>query len=183
MFEKFHEKMLGIAKKHRLPEYFKNDLNQDLQILNCFEDCRFIWLLRTSGSVLFPLEMGADPVLVSHWLHSDHDQKKVAFLVDPKKDTIEKISFEVTEKLIFKAPTELSTFKSWQEIEQEVSQVIDVGVNKGVWGIFENPKIKSDDWEGCRSFYNNSNNRLMTSYMDKAIHLRKNLIQSPRVAA
>ncbi len=73
MFEKFHEKMLGIAKKHRLPEYFKNDLNQDLQILNSFEDCRFIWLLRTAGSVLFPLEMGADPILVSHWLHSDHD--------------------------------------------------------------------------------------------------------------
>ena len=183
MLEKFHEKMLGIAKSHGLPEYFKDDLNYDLKILNGFEDCRFIWLLRTSGSVLFPLEIGADPILISHWLHNDHDQKKLAFLVDPKKDAIELISFDLTEKLIFKAPTELSTFKSWQEIVQEVSQVIDTGVNKGVWGIFESPKIKSNDWEGCRTFYSNTNNRLMTSYMDKAIHLRKTLIQSPSAAA
>jgi hypothetical protein len=183
MIKKFHKRMLGIAKSHRLPEHFKDDLDQDLQILTSFDKCRFIWLLRTSGTVLFPLEMGADPIIVSHWLHSDHDQKKVAFFVDPKKDAIEMISFEITEKLIFKAPTELSTYKSWQEIEQEVCHVINSGINKGVWGIFENPKIKSDDWEGCRSFYNNSNNRLMTSYMDKAIHLRKKLIQSSRAAA
>lgn len=175
--------MLAVAKSHGLPEYFKDDLNQDLQILNGFEDCTFIWLLRTSGSVLFPLEMGADPIVVSHWLHSDHDQKKVSFFVDPKKDAIEMISFDLTEKLIYKVPTELSSFKSWQDIEQEVSRVIDVGINKGVWGIFEKPKIKSNDWEGCRTFYSNTNNRLMASYMDKAIHLRNNLIQSPGAAA
>ena len=82
--------MLGFAKIHRLPEYFKNDLNQDLQILNSFEDCRFIWLLRTFGSVLFPLE-GA--IFERTNLESSDFRTATHFTIDPEKNRLKKAKF------------------------------------------------------------------------------------------
>jgi hypothetical protein len=183
MYKIFHEKMISVANSHKLPEYFKDDLEYDLCILNNYKGCRFIWLLRTSGTVLFPLEIGADPVHITHWLDNNNDERKTAFLVDPEKNVIELISFELTEKLIFKKPTELSSFLSMKALEKEVCNILDNGIEKGVWGVFKKPKIKSDDWISCRNYYKNANNHLMSSYMDKAIHLRNSLIQSQSSAA
>jgi len=170
--------MISVANSHKLPEYFKDDLETDLLILNNFKGCRFIWLLRTSGTVLFPLEIGADPVHVTHWLGDNQDERKITFLVDPKKNVIEIISHELTEKLIFKNPAELTSSLSREDLEKEVRHIIDSGIEKGVWGVFKKPEIKSDNWTSCRNYYRNADNHLMSSFMDKAIHLRKRLIQS-----
>lgn len=178
MYKTFHEKMISVANSHKLPEYFKDDLEYDLCILNNYKGCRFIWLLRTSGTVLFPLEIGADPVHITHWLDANHDERKITFLVDPEKNVIELISHELTEKLVFKKPTELTSFLSRDDLEKEVCNVLDSGIEKGVWGVLKKPKLKSDNWANCKDFYKNANNHLMSSYMDKAIHLRKRLIQS-----
>jgi hypothetical protein len=182
MIKEFHERMLSVAKSHGLPEHFKEDLTQDLHILNKYKDCEFVWLLRTSGSALLPLMVGADPYHISHWLHSDHDDKKELFFVHPKKDLIKHITVKHSEKLICVPPSKLSSFMTLTDLHNEVCQVIKNGLNKGVWGIFEEPKIKSDDWSLCKNYYSSTGNHLMETYMLKAIGLRNKFINSQRTS-
>lgn len=95
-----HDRMLSVAKQLNLPKLYKSDLEDDPRVLNAFEGCSFIWLLRTCGSTLIPLKVGADPCYVTNWLYGSHGQEVHAFLIDEKHLTVEKINFEEAEKLI-----------------------------------------------------------------------------------
>ena len=169
MQEKLHQQMLGIAKSHHLPKSYESDLDDDLRILKAYEGCRFIWLLRTCGSTLVPLGMGADPVYVTHWLFSNHGQKILAFLVNSDHCTVEKLSFDQAEKLIQQPPFELSTFMSHEDTIKRVSQVLQDGVAHGIWGVFGSPEIGIYDWEKWRNYFKSTGNMVMHSFMDKAI--------------
>jgi len=169
MPNKLHSKMLGLASVHHLPEINQSDLEDDLRILEVFNKCRFIWLLRTCGSTLVPIEIGADPIHITHWLFGGHGQSIHVFLVDTDNGSVEKITFAQAEKLIQKPPLEINTSMSLEETKKCVSQTLRDGVSKGVWGVFNAPKIQLNDWERWRSYFSNSGNWLMKSLMDKAI--------------
>lgn len=169
MQEELHHRMLGIAKSHHLPELYANDLNDDLRILKVFEGCKFVWLLRTCGSTLVPVSVGADPAHVTHWLFSKHGQRVLAFVVDSAVGTIEKIDFEQAEALIQQCPLSITSFTSSETILRDVNAILTNGVNKGVWGCFERPSINVNDWISWSGYFRSSGNSVMLSLMDKAI--------------
>lgn len=171
MLEKLHQKMLGVASMHHLPKSFESDLDDDLLILKAFEGKRFIWLLRTSGSTLVPLGMGADPAHITHWLFSNHGQRILAFLVDSGHCTVEKLSFEQAEKLIHQPPLIISAFVSHEDTINKVSQVLQNGISQGIWGVFGTPNIGVCEWEKWQSYFKSSGNTLMHSFMKKAIRM------------
>ena len=147
----------------------QSDLDDDLRILKEFNQCRFIWLLRTCGSTLVPIEIGADPIHITHWLFGSHGQSIHAFLVDTDNSSVEKITFAKAEKLIQKSPLEINISMTLEETRKSVLQTLRNGVSKGVWGVFSSPRVQLNDWEKWRSYFSNSGNWLMKSLMDKAI--------------
>ena len=183
MLIKLHLRMLGLAKTHHLPVAYKEDLDDDLRILKNFKGKCFVWLLRTNGSTLVPIGVGADPIHITHWLFSNHGQRILAFQVDSKLGTIEKITFTQAEKLIQQLPLEISTLFSPKDTTDGIAKVLEDGLSGGVWGVFSSPNIGSYDWEKWRTYFATSGNDLMKSFMDKAIRLRSSFSHERRSVA
>ena len=167
-----HDRMLSVAKSLHLPELFQSDLEDDKRILELYKGSRFIWLLRTSGSTLVPLGFGADPYHITHWFHSPHGQKIVAFLVNTKELTIEKITFDQAEKFIHAHPVEISSMMSSEALFLNVEKVLTDGIAHGVWGVFEKPDIDTKNWAKWRRYFSDAGNTPMQLFMEKAISCR-----------
>ena len=102
--ERAKEAMMNISLSLGLPENYRGDLDQDLETLSKAPAGKWLWLLRTSGTVLVPLNVGVHPVYVNYWLESNHGQKVVCFMVDPQKGMLTQTSFVSAKKLIAQAP-------------------------------------------------------------------------------
>lgn len=183
MLETLHTKMLGIAKSHHLPEINQTDLDDDLRILKAYQGRRLIWLLRTCGSTLVPIRVGADPIHITHWLFSNHGQRVFAFLIDTDHGSVEKITFAQAEKLIQQPPLEITAFMTPKEAKEALVRVLENGVTNGVWGVFTAPQIGLCDWEKWRNYFAASGNELMKSFMNKAIRRITALSKAERQVA
>lgn len=169
MNKSIHDQMLSVAKQLNLPKIYVSDLDDDPRILSAFVGCSFIWLLRTGGSTLIPLKVGADPSYVTNWLYGTHGQEVHTFIIDAEHKSIEKISYEDAEKHILCPPDQISSLTPFDTVHSTVSQVLEKGRERGVWGIFEVPAIDCSDWKKWESYFTNSGNIVMQSFMHKAL--------------
>ncbi|BFM18849.1 hypothetical protein R50073_50320 (plasmid) [Maricurvus nonylphenolicus] len=167
-----HDRMLSAAEQLNLPKQYKSDLDDDPRVLSAFEGCSFIWLLRTCGSTLIPLKVGADPCYVTNWLYGSHGQEVHAFLIDEKHLTVEKINFEEAEKLILSPPEQITALMSFEAVHSTVSSVLESGSERGVWGTFSSPTLDCADWQKWEAYFRNSGNSLMQTFMHKALSRR-----------
>ncbi|MBL4706310.1 MAG: hypothetical protein JKY54_17415 [Flavobacteriales bacterium] len=169
MLENLHAQMLCIAESNHLPETNLTDLNDDLRILKSYKGKSFIWLLRSYGSTLVPIKVGADPAYIVHWLFSSHGQRIVAFLVNSEDATVEKVTFEEAEKLIQQPPMVIPTFISQEDTIDCVDRVLENGISSGVWGLFNSPNIDIRNWEKWLQYFASSRNEPMRLFMDKGL--------------
>ena len=114
--ERAKEAMMNISLSLGLPENYRGDLDQDLETLSKAPAGKWLWLLRTSGTVLVPLNVGVHPVYVNYWLESNHGQKVVCFMVDPQKGMLTQTSFVSAKQLIAQAPKILNASMSREEL-------------------------------------------------------------------
>lgn len=172
--KKITEALASAAKSHKLPEFYKDDLDVDFNELPRYLErgLSVIWLLRSCGTVMVPVGVGADPVFITHWLWSNHGQDVVAFHVT--KDGVEKIDYETAEQLISREPAQLSTLLSAKEVREAVDSVLDRGIELKIWGIFDNVKAGQfqnlDEWQ---MYFANSSQRMMANFIGKAKRLIK----------
>lgn len=181
--KELHDHMCCLAKSFRLPISHETDLDRDLQILESFPGSQFIWLLRTSGTVLVPVGIGVDPQIVTYWLLTNHGQTVIPFLVDSEAFTIEKLSFEEAERLIQQPPKRLSTFQSREEIYETVESVLTFGLTKRIWGVFDSPDLPVDNWNQWHRYFQRSGNTVMLSFIGKAIRCSARFSQEKFAAA
>lgn len=178
--ERIKGAMKSVSDSLKLPEAFRSDLDVDKQELSRFDGSNFVWLLRTSGTVLVPTRLGIDPAYITYWLWGNHGQEVVPFFVSADTGMIEKITFERAEQLIMQPPCELSSMMSNQELSEAVNSTLERGCKLKIWGMFESPSSVSTigGWSNWQSYFANSGNRMMTDFMGKAIRY----IQTARVA-
>ena len=172
--EKITSAMASVAESTKLPEFYKGDLDVDYKELPRYlsRGLSVIWLLRSHGTVMVPVGVGADPVYITHWLWSNHGQQVVAFHIT--KDGVEKIDFDTAERLISREPEQLSALLSGMEVRETVASVLDRGVELRIWGIFNN--IKADQFQNLAEwqiYFANSNHRMMANFIGKAKRLIK----------
>lgn len=163
--------MKSVSDSLKLPEAYRGDLELDHQGLSLFDGCDFVWLLRTNGTVLVPINLGIDPVYITYWLWGNHGQDVVPFLVSAETGMIEKITFERAERLIMQAPCELSSMMSNQQLTKAVQTVLERGCELKIWGMFESPSSVSTigGWSDWQSYFASSGNRMMAEFMGKAL--------------
>ncbi len=169
--------MLSISNQQNLPEVFRSDLDLDFERLKTFDGHQLIWLLRTAGTVLVPINVGVNPVYITHWIPSDHGQRIEAYLIDTRTSTMEPISLKKAKDLISRPPHNLSILKEKKELPKIVDAVISRGCTLGLWGVFNSPSslntINNGNWSDWISYFSSSGNTLMTDFIDRAIRLSK----------
>lgn len=159
-----------------LPEYYRTDLTMDFETLGKSPGGKWLWLLRTCGTVLVPLYSGVHPVNVKYWLDSNHDQTVVCFLVDCEQKLVSQITSAEADKLVDLPPRVLTAGMSVQELRDSVQSVLEHGCANGLWGIFESPSsIESiGSWQDWLSYFRSMNNDVMSDFMAKAVRIAAN---------
>lgn len=83
------QQILNLSQAHGLPELNHDDLKQDIDLLRNHHTSghlgSYVLMLRTCGSLLFPLGQGVNPVHILHWIEdsSGHGQQLRFYLIDP----------------------------------------------------------------------------------------------------
>tara|TARA_Y100001933_G_scaffold32841_1_gene27308 strand:- start:1385 stop:1951 length:567 start_codon:yes stop_codon:yes gene_type:complete len=173
--ERAKEAMMNISLSLGLPENYRGDLDQDLETLSKAPAGKWLWLLRTSGTVLVPLNVGVHPVYVNYWLESNHGQKVVCFMVDPQKGMLTQTSFVSAKQLIAQAPKILNASMSREELVGAVHSVLEEGCERRLWGIFDSPS-KVDEfgsWQEWQTYFRSTENNVMADFMAKAVRFAR----------
>ncbi|MCP4116145.1 MAG: hypothetical protein GY737_12210 [Desulfobacteraceae bacterium] len=163
--------MLSISQSLGLPEHYPDDMTQDLQSLSDSKEGNWLWLLRTSGTVLVPLQVGIHPTYVNYWLHSNHGQKVVCFVVDSRKGMVTQTTFSEAEKLIGQSPRSLHSTMSAEELVDAVHSVLAHGCERRLWGMFESPESIDayGTWQKWQAYFRSMENDVMAEFMAKAV--------------
>jgi len=167
--------MLNISQSLGLPEHYPEDLNKDLESLSNSKGGKWLWLLRTCGTVLVPLQVGVHPTYVNYWLHSNHGQKVVCFVVDLDKGLVTQTTFEEAERLIEQPPKTINSSMSQEHLANTVHSVLEEGCERQLWGIFESPASVEafGSWQKWQSYFHSTENKVMADFMAKAVRFAR----------
>jgi hypothetical protein len=175
-----HRHMLTVAANLKLPQVFQDDLQTDLHVMRVYSGERFIWILRTGGTVMAPLNIGVDPIYVSYWLDNEvHGQKVIPFLVDTKSLSVEKITSQKALELIFTPPS-INQSLPIDAITAYVDNFLREGHEMQRWGLFKAPTLDIKDWTAWLSYFSRTKNHVMVSFMEKAIRCRSQKVLMSR---
>lgn len=169
--EKIKAEMLSISKKTKLPEFYVEDLSKDLSLVETFSGHKLVWVLRTCGSALVPTKVGVHPTHVTHWIWGNSGQQIMTYSVDTLSGVIEKIDFEEAERMIMQPPRQLTLSLGKEAISKQVNQVLAIGCDLKVWGVFESPSHVDSigGWAQWQQYFLASGNHLMADFVGKAI--------------
>jgi len=170
------EQMLEVSAKHELPLYYKTDIEEDFRVMDSYTGKPFLWLLRTHGTQILPIEIGADPCFITHWLEQD---SVVVFLVHPVDGTISKITDAKALTLAHLPPPKFKPYSTPSTIVEKVTGVLDYGLSKSVWGMFDSPQMPTspDHWQQWVGYFKTCGNEVMALYMEEAIRKLSNTKQ------
>lgn len=161
------DEMRAISNEINLPLYFKEDLEIDIKALDRYENIPKIWSLREAGSVLVPLNLGVDPVYVTHYM-----KDSVFFYIDSNLN-INKLDSSKAKELIMKAPAILNRKMTKTEVFDVVDGVLNKGAKYGVWGIFKPiTKESFSSWKEWLNHFQSSGNKVMIDFMAEAIRIQ-----------
>ena len=163
--------MVSISQSLGLPEHYPEDMTKDLQSLSDSKGGKWLWLLQTSGTVLVPLQVGVHPTYVNYWLHSNHGQRIVCFVVDSRKGMVTQTTFSEAEKLIGRVPKTLYSSMSQEELVDAVHSVLEQGCERKLWGMFDSPESIDafGTWQKWQTYFRSMENDVMADFMAKAV--------------
>lgn len=100
--EMTHQSMVDLASHLNRPEHYNDDLMvHDLDVLKQYPGKKFLWILRSNGTHLVPLQLGVDPAWVER---AAEDKDNYCFVVDSYGGVISKITGEKAVHLINEMP-------------------------------------------------------------------------------
>lgn len=169
--ESLRASMIKLAEQHGLPQTGHDDIIDDMKELERYEGLHLVWLLRSGGSTLVPVGVGVNPIHVTHWLWGSHGERVVAFLIYSNSGVIEKIDAEEAERLVMQMPCPLSSLQKPDRLVHQVNSTLNQGMKMGIWGSFETSDLQGEqgDWGAWQHFFSATGNRLMTSFIGRAI--------------
>jgi hypothetical protein len=170
--------MLVTSASYGLPKSFLPDLDTDLAIANEQSHKSMIWILRTHGTLLVPLNSGIDPACVTYWRYSAHGQTVVMFLLSPSEGLLEKITMAKAEELIHKLPFDVSSLKSIDSTLIQWRNLVSEGLEKGYWN--ESGLSVDSSLPEWLALFVRSNNPVMVALLKK---LMSRIGQSTGIAA
>jgi len=174
------DRLLSVVTARNLPVSNKESIHKDFLDITSHLGRRFILILRSYGTELFPIGMGRDPVFVTHWIEpsSTHGQRVECFLIDSSTNNIEKITFEMAEKLAFELPS--CDFNSIASVVSTVRSVLNEGKDANLWSspFLPAPNFTQDEWPEWLEYFTHSKNTVMQSYMRKAIDCATRILKA-----
>ncbi len=175
--ERITQQMTQASCSHKLPKAYTEDLEMDFNDLPKYleQGIDVIWILRSYGTVMVPMGIGADPSYVTSWLWRDHGQQIKTFHIS--KEGVRPVSFEEAESLMMRHPAQLSTLDSIETIREAVDAVLRRGTEMRIWGIWD--AVRLEQFSGLVQWhrhFSNANNCVMADFTAKALRL----IQSKR---
>lgn len=153
--------MQATAVAQNLPKCFLDDLGVDLIDIERFRMMDSVWLLRSSGTDLFPVGVGANPDIVLRWLDDSHNQTVKAYRINPRP----KAQSVVTPISFFEAEW-MATFPPFLPIKD----VLRRGITLGIWG--DTPQ-NVDNWQDWCQFFKAAGNHLMCDFIEWRIKTRR----------
>ena len=95
----------------------------------------------------------------------------MTYSVDALSGVIEKIDFEEAERMIMQPPRQLTLSLGKEAISKQVNQVLAIGCDLKVWGVFESPSNVDSigGWAQWQQYFLASGNHLMADFVGKAI--------------
>ena len=107
-----------------LPKYYKCDIDVDLHICEKYGNQDYIFLLRESGSLLFPLKKGLNPLYISSYFK---DESAKFFHINAN-GTYKGLSIDTVNSFIHKKPSIDGCYISEQLIDRVQSFLTDPNV-------------------------------------------------------
>lgn len=159
----------ALSEKLNLPVHYKDDVLCDLRILQKYGNIKYVWMLRESGSLLFPLEVGANSQYFTYYIQNDStaryfflDGFNSAGLTELKKDAVT--------RLIEKPPFDFSTITEPSVLVDRVMNLLkDTTVTSS---IFETPVFNPEpsNWEQWLNWFTGKN-KIMENIMQRSIKM------------
>lgn len=173
--ERVKAAMTNISQSLQLPAHYPEDFDKDLETLSDSQGGKWLWLLRTCGTVLVPLNVGVHPVYINYWLQGSHGQKVVCFVVDTHTGLVTQATFDEAEKLVEQPPKNLHSSMSQEQLVHAVHAVLAHGCERRLWGMFESPtSIESfSSWQKWQSYFRSIDNSVMVEFMAKAVRFAR----------
>lgn len=174
IIERIVQQMKSASCSHNLPVAYKEDLDADFDALPKYlgQGLEVVWLLRSYGTVMVPMGVGADPGYITNWLWGDHGQQVKAFHVS--NEGVRLISHEEAESLIMRAPAQLSSLDCIESIRNTVDSVLQRGTDMRIWGIWD--AVRLEQFQGLskwHSYFAQTKNCVMAEFTAKALRLLK----------
>lgn len=151
------------SEKKGLPKYYKGDLEYDKDIIEKYDGCSFLWVLREAGTNMIPLKKGVEPVHVTYYIT---DPTALFYVVG--LSGIRQITAQELEKLAYELPLNLNAYSTAESLVEAVNAVIEQGDDYGWWD-------KQLGWTGLKAEFTRSNNQVMSEFLDKAFELKNKL--------
>lgn len=180
--------MKGVCLKRSLPESHQADIGIDISLIREWRHeltprypTRFIWVLRSCGTVIMPIGVGFDPGTIEYWFDMADSgttrQAMETYLIDG--DGVKAISKSKARKLAHIAPKDGLDSFDIKELELQVCWFIGAGLERGNWGMLGIPsRLKQiTDWSEWRLFFQERGNTVMEDYMKAAIAKREQLLK------
>lgn len=98
-----YEKIVAIAESNKAAGYlraYEADLTKHDQntLANASSSQRFVWILRESGTQLFPIAAGHDPIWCTYWFATGKSLPCLTFFIDMDKESVKPITYEQARK-------------------------------------------------------------------------------------
>ncbi|MDH1472589.1 hypothetical protein [Shewanella sp. GD03713] len=178
--EKTIEMMNAQVQQIELPRFYKEDVEADFKILKKYENVKYVWMLRDSGSLLFPLRKGANPVHLEYYIRNDPSCR--FFIIEGLScNSFKEINAANASKLISQEPIEFDIISSPDDLIVKVTNLLtDANVTSS---IFENPAYGTEpmNWDSWLTWFTGKN-KLMEEVMRRAINLLPKLHEKRRYA-
>lgn len=172
--ETIKKQMNKITAETNLPLHYKGDVEIDMAMLNDWKGHKLVWLLRTHGTALVPMCVGATPVHITYWLTQENSKDVRAFIIHTQRGVIEEVTHKQAQDSIALAP-HISGLSRKEDIEKRVESVINSGCEKGLWGMFDAPMSmnKIGGMQEWLTYFRDHKNQPMVDFMKKAIKYHK----------
>jgi len=151
-----------------LPKFYKDDLKLNKSILKKYGGNKYILMLREAGSILFPLNVGANPIFITHYIKEDPTVR--FFVIAGLSDTeFHEIDGALASKLVQKPPIIVGSITNANKLISVIeSRLSDHNVCTSV---FSAPDLETSpsNWEEWHSWFAETGNPVMKSVMGQAI--------------
>lgn len=160
------QNMKNHANAVNLPKLHKDDLKLDFNIIRKYGNCRYIWLLRESGTAIVPLKRGINPL---HILNYIDDENARCFLINGfEETTFKSLKKDKVDAMLHELPIDFSTITDSQQLIDQLMKLLDDdNVRQCAFHVAEKCSGPSG-WEKLQRFYESGKNAVMELTMKKA---------------